>query len=226
MFSVWNALGIIGAILQLTIVWLLLKGPYRTYPLLLVYCLARLATTGIEIAVSLAGGVNTRKYFYVYWTNDAILKGLLFLLVIVLIYQAMEGNPKRATVGRWLGLVVIGAGAIITLLAYNEPGGWPKRLTIIGGRIAFSAALLNVVLWTALLKQPRRDVQLMLVSAGLGIEVTGEAIAHSLRQMISRGGPVFIPDLFLVATHFLSLYIWWRAFRGATTPQAKPASLP
>jgi hypothetical protein len=51
-----------------------------------------------------------------------------------------------------------------------------------------------------------------MIAGGLGLQMTGEAIGQAIRQLnvsmqVSLGGSIFI-----VLTHFLCLFIWWRAF--------------
>jgi hypothetical protein len=50
-----------------------------------------------------------------------------------------------------------------------------------------------------------------MVSGGLGIQMAGKAIGHSLRQL-SPLNPL-AGDLVIVLSHLLCLYIWWHAFR-------------
>jgi hypothetical protein len=76
----------------------------------------------------------------------------------------------------------------------------------------FAAALMNLVLWTALLGTGKRDPQLLTVSAGLGISVTGAAIFYGLLT-IYRSDAL---GLCYVLAHMACLPIWCWAFRPAT----------
>ena len=59
-----------------------------------------------------------------------------------------------------------------------------------------------------------------MVSGGMGIQMAGKAIGHSLRQL-SRSA-MMPGDLVIVLSHLLCLYIWWQAFRhyGQKAPVA------
>jgi hypothetical protein len=72
-----------------------------------------------------------------------------------------------------------------------------------------------------LLGAKRRDPQLLTVSAGLGIYVTAHAIGFGVRQLISKDYG-WIPGLFMVLAHLVSVYIWWTAFRPAPKISAAP----
>ena len=52
-------------------------------------------------------GANERPlYAKLYWTDEVTLDLLLFLMVIMLTYRALEGSPLRAGMGRLLGAVL------------------------------------------------------------------------------------------------------------------------
>ena len=81
---------------------------------------------------------------------------------------------------------------------------------------------MNLALWTALIASKKRDPQLLTVSAGLGVLVTGAAISFGLRHFIPAGGFRWIPDLFLMLTHLGGVLIWVAAFRRRQTKNTKP----
>ena len=86
----------------------------------------------------------------------------------------------------------------------------------------FGGAIMNLALWTALIASKRRDPQLLTVSAGLGIVVTGAAISFGLVHLT----PLrihWLPNVFLMLTHIAGLMIWYWAFRPATNPRQVPS---
>jgi hypothetical protein len=71
-----------------------------------------------------------------------------------------------------------------------------------------------------LISTKRKDHQLLMITAGLGLQFTGEAIGNALRQM-SQHRPVVLltGNILLGASHLMRLYVWLEAFR-------KPQTLP
>jgi nicotinamide riboside transporter PnuC len=69
---------------------------------------------------------------------------------------------------------------------------------------------MNLGLWGALLANRKRDPQLVAVSIGLGIVVTGAAISYGLRHLTSD--LAILPNVFLMLTQLAGWFIWCRAF--------------
>ena len=84
----------------------------------------------------------------------------------------------------------------------------------------FGAAIMNLFLWTALIGSRQRDPRLLMVSAGLGVAVTGAAIAYGFRALIGKAGPLWLPDVFLSVTHLICVFLWCWAFRPVRKPGA------
>ena len=97
----------ISIAIQAAVIVLLLRGSFRRYPLVLVYCVLQLAATVAEEYVFRTFGEPSVLYHRLYWTDEISLDLLLFLLVIVLTYQALEGSPLRTGMGRLLGAVLV-----------------------------------------------------------------------------------------------------------------------
>src|SRR5579862_1926186 len=93
--------------IQAAVIVFLLRGPFRRYPLLLVYCVSQLAATVTEEYIYRVFGDANSLFRNLYWTDEVILDLLLFLLVITLTYRALEGNPLRTGMGRLLGAVLL-----------------------------------------------------------------------------------------------------------------------
>jgi hypothetical protein len=88
-------------------------------------------------------------------------------------------------------------------------GHW---MTNLSRNLGFLAVVLNLVLWAALIQFRRQDRVLLMVTGGMGIQMAGKAIGHSLRQLLYPRNPL-AGDLIIVLSHMLCLYIWWPAFR-------------
>jgi hypothetical protein len=87
----------------------------------------------------------------------------------------------------------------------------------------FGAAILNLGLWTALIGTKKRDPLLLTVSAGLGVAVTGAAIAYGLRRFTPpTSTPQQLANLFKTLTYLASVAIWCWAFRPAAKKGLAP----
>lgn len=196
--------------------FLLLQSYYRRYPLLFGYRLTYLATSIVEVALVHHFGTKVNAtYTLVYWTDEVVLDLLQFLLVIALTYRAMEGNPSRPAFGRFFGIVVI-VMVLVPILIFRRPlfsNHWFYQTSQL---LNFGAGVMNLALWTALLGSKGRDSQLLLVSAGLGLAVTANAISYGVRILGARGGPNRFADALSTAADLFSLVIWCWAFRPKT----------
>jgi hypothetical protein len=205
-----NAIVVGSLLLELAVVVYLLKGPYLKYPILLAYCVTELLTGSAEFMVSSYG--SHEVFIRLYYIDEVGVDLLLFLMVITLTYRAMHGNPMRVAAGRVLGFITILVLALPFLLFYPSIHDFAVFFNSAGEVLNFGAAIMNLVLWTALLGATQRDAQLLTVSTGLGLQVTAQAIGFGIRHFMSPRHR-WMPDLFMTVAHLGSVYIWWRAFR-------------
>jgi hypothetical protein len=209
------------AIQAAVIIFLLRRSAFRRYPLLLVYCVLQLAATVAEEYVSRVHG-QTNFFRKLYWTDEITLDLLLFLMVITLIYRAVEGSPVRVAMGRLLGAVV----AVVLVVPFIVFTARRFSTTWFDGTsqlLNFGAAIMNLGLWTALIGTKKRDPLLLTVSAGLGVAVTGAAIAYGLRRFTPpTSTPQQLANLFKTLTYLTSVAIWCWAFR----PSARNSPVP
>jgi hypothetical protein len=163
-----------------------------------------------------------------FWWDEMLLQPLVYAVVVSLIYRATEKAQSRGLVrGALIGGAALVAGA--SYLYHHNPqlphGDWMAFWT---RDLTFSSAILDLALWGLLLASRVKDVQLLLVSGGLGIQFTSEAIGESLRSMaiqhhshaLSLGGS-FVTTL----GDLTALYILWQAFRNSKIPNAKRAAV-
>jgi hypothetical protein len=208
-----------GSVLQVLILHALLKGPYRKYPFLLANVLVVLITTIIDTALyNFKSGTWAGTALMVFWIDDSIRQILLFVLVLSLVYQAMATGRKRAAVQRLLvfGSLILAVGSYFSL---SDPR-ISVRMSAVIRNMSFCAAVLNLGLWAALIRTKQRDPRILMISGGLGLQITGEAMGHSLRNLwqISRVY-VTVGNNILIAAHLLCLLIWWQAFRKSSSEQ-------
>jgi hypothetical protein len=216
------ALEAVSIAIQGLVIAFLLRGSFRRYPLLLVYCILQLAATISEEYVFRVFGNLTVLYRRLYWTDEVTLDLLLFLMVIVLTSQALEGSKLRTGISRLLGAVLILVLVVPFVLfrARRFSSPWFDGASQL---LNFGAAIMNLGLWTALIGTKKRDPQLLTVSAGLGVAVTGAAIAYGLRRLTPpESTPQHLANLFKTITYLTSVAIWCWAFRPATRKSPAP----
>lgn len=224
--------------LLLTLVFLIF-GSFRKYWMIAAYVAWELfATAALTIAdvmlhgSSIAAGATStaasRLYARLYWTNDVFEDLFRFVLVTVLIYRASTG-PKRVSPKLLAGLVV--AATILPFVlfdprfrpleigAFHFPFPSSAWFNSASEMLNFGAALMNLMLWATLIASKRRDAQLLTVSAGLGVVVTGTAIAYGVRHLAGQSQFGAVAVIFLNLIQLAGWAIWCWAFRPA--PKAR-----
>jgi hypothetical protein len=216
-------LAIIGAALQVLILHALIKDcSYRKYPFLFANVLVVLVTTIIDTALyNFKSGTWAGTALLVFWINDAIRQVLLFILVLSLVYGAMATGRKRLAVQRLL----IFSSLLLAAVSYfsNSDPRISARMSAVIRNMSFSAAILNLGLWAALIRTKQRDSRILMISGGLGLQITGEAMGHSLRNLwqISRAY-VTAGNSILILAHLFCLLVWWQAFRSSSSKELPP----
>jgi hypothetical protein len=204
LLSISYALGI-G--FEVILLFTLINGSGRTYAAMIVYCAFLLISTLSDVSMWFLVGRRTNAYFNYVWTAEFIRQTCQLGFVITLVSQALP-STRRATIMR--ALIAGTAGLVIgSLIIYHVPliSFW---LSKVNRNVSFAAALINLVLWFALVASRNRDTRLLMISGGLGIQMTGDAVAQSLKQFRFT---FQIADFVGAASFFLCLFIWWQAFR-------------
>jgi hypothetical protein len=118
------------------------------------------------------------------------------------------------------------AAVVLPFVLYHPyfTGKWFRHTSQL---LSLGAAFMNLLLWTAIVgRKGQRDHQLLMVSAGVGVAVTGLAVGYGLLQFMSSDAVRWLPDLFKALTQVAGNVIWcwafWPAFahRGADQPRA------
>ncbi len=234
-------LGIANAVALLCVLVFLGLGPFRKYLIVFAYAVWELvANVGFTVADILYHGTAptttaTRTaeqlwYARLYWTNDVLVDLFRFVLVIVLIHRVSEG--ARRVPGRLLAALVL-VMMILPFLLFPfhlrvaeqdplhirfPPGSWLNSTSELQN---FGAAIMNLMLWGALIASKRRDPQLLQVSIGLGIVVTGTALSYGARHLIGPREFATAGYLFMNLSQLIGWLMWCRAF----WPARKPAKM-
>ncbi len=218
------------SILQFALLALLLRRSFRRYLTFSLYVAASCAGDVVETIAYYHLGWKSAGYRQVYWTNHIALDLLLFFVVIAFIYDALRESPLRPKAAKVLGIIAL-AGLVLPFALlpnhHSDHHGpftsqWFNHVRQI---LNFAAAIMNLVLWGALLSNRRRDAQLVSLSVGLGILTSSAAIAWGVRRLLSEENRTPV-DIFLTIAHIASVILWCSLFRTKEThrPSAAPPS--
>jgi hypothetical protein len=201
----------LGALLELCVVIAILRRRYyRRFPIVLA-----LSLFGVVWLIVLSVAVNprhlalsSRTYAVLYWMGDLVTHGLILSLVLTLIGQAIEGTRSAGRTMLLLAgaVIVFGFGSLAVLRSQ------PAWETALSRNMSFCEEVLNFILWIALIRSRRRDGLLFMVSAGIGLQVTGEVIGHTIRMYTGFSRFIVLPDILVVVSEILCLVIWIYAF--------------
>lgn len=211
--------------LELLVIATLLRGQYRRFPFILAYVVAEFLVVAAEIPAYWAVYTKAKdawgQQFWLYSFDEIILQLLIYSVVISLIYKATESIESRRTVRFSVicgAFVFAGASfAYHYLSGHASIAAWMTPWT---RDLNFCSVILDLALWGLLISSKKKDYRLLLVSGGLGIRFTGEAIGDSLRELASRRrlhGLSYSGSLLITLVDLLCLYIWWQAFREKAT---------
>jgi hypothetical protein len=205
----------VGLWLNVLVIRAMLRGQYRQYRFAFAYVLALLLTTVIEIAAKT--GPRSAHWNIYYWIDDVILNVLVFCVVLAFIDEAASQAARRPLGRGWLiaGASLIG---VTSFLVHSGAQRLNSRMTLVSRDLNAAAVILDLILWSLLVTSRRPDRRLLLLSGGLGIQLTGATIGEELGSRFRSA--VFAGALLEVVTYLVALYIWWRAFRPARTPQS------
>src|SRR5579862_1893268 len=157
--AVLDLLAIIGGGVLLFAFVRLLMGPVRRFWAVLIYVgFALLGNFGLTIADVLYSAPDQRLFYaHLYWTNEVVLDVLLFLVVMVLTYQAMPEGPHRKKVARLLAGIAVAALVLPLLLFHPNFTPWPTTqwFNSTAEVLNFGAAVMNLALWGALIATRR-----------------------------------------------------------------------
>jgi hypothetical protein len=220
--AVQVAVLLIALPLELLIIAALLRGSYRRFPFLFAYAVTDLLTTVLEIPPAIDRLLGIQRTINslpsIYWQVELLMQPMVYAVVISLIYLGTQHLKSRRAVRTALvigALLVAGISFFVHYSPALTQGEWVTPWT---RDLDFAAAVLDLGLWALLIGRRERDQTLLLLSGGLGIQFTGDAISSSIRQLaiairshgLSQFGGILAAVVFLPF-----LYIWWQALRRA-----------
>lgn len=218
-------MGSVSVALMVLTLQRLLSGWWRRYPLLtllLVLNILSVVPTLLPlIGVNPWNDVSTKTY----WGLTAVYQVTLFMFVLNMTYRAGVESKRSTGVIRLLTVAGFLVGVASVAINWN-PKSISLFLTHVTRDLTFAAAAMNMVLWSFLLKMPKRDILLLTVCAGLGIQCAGDAFGHSAR-LLKRALLQDVGNMIMSITSLLTMLIWHRAFSKAKyvpTPAEKASA--
>jgi hypothetical protein len=208
--------GVAGLVLQSMVLSTMLWGSLRRYPFIFAYLVVSFLSTIGQFSLKHYAGATSHQFAVVYWACDFLETVLILMIIIHLIRAAMEHHPRRNGVyfGLMLGMVL--TGAISVFLVHTRGPGFNhiQWMTEAGRDYYFIAVILNAVLWSTLMRTNNENKQIYLLTSGLGLQLTGAAIAHALRINHPSPAVMFLANwVLLLGTYMLNLYVWYVALK-------------
>jgi hypothetical protein len=202
---------------------LLISGPFLRYFPLFLFLVSLLVTAVAETWVIRVAGVTDNLYFNVYWGGEFLLDALMFFLVISLTARALEGNPMRSKTLTVL-FVIVGVAILVPFVAFDSTIFGRRWNQSVGQLLNFGVALMNLVLWSALLLARQKDRQLLTVSAGLGVTVAAAALTLGVRQFTNQDDVLRVTvDWVHRLSQCVGPAMWCWAFRPSKPRLAAPS---
>ncbi|MBL8219244.1 MAG: hypothetical protein JNL62_08435 [Bryobacterales bacterium] len=213
----WTGM-IVAVWLQVAIISRLLSGAYRLYPMLLVFMAVNFLANVASASAIFGSREWTAQASRMYWLCNTVQYGFVFALQVHMLSQGMRGPRARRRVAYLIAGGIVFAVIAVWTAHHPRMNLW---MTQVVRNIGFGSMILNLALWTSLLRNPERCR--LMITAAIGIMLAGEAIGHSLRQMAQ--GLVPLGNSVLVLTYFLALVLIWRGlarfgFQATEEPSA------
>ena len=215
----------VGFALQALLLTALVVNFQKRFVPLFLYTISLFLTTVAELALQEAGRIPT-GYQVLYWSLELVRQALLYMVVLSLVFQAVESNPARRF--RLVGmLAALSASYWILCLWLLHAERFNLWMTQSVQWISFGAAALNLLLWATLLGKRHHNRVLLMISGAYGLQTAGEAIGQSLRMLAvsnRSAALVWTGNLVMILAHFLCLFVWWRTvLRAPRQPALAPA---
>jgi hypothetical protein len=202
-------------VLQVFVIGSLRRGALKDYAIVFGYCFVLLTTTVFD-GLIFGGAVTLSKAEsgVIFYRNESVRQFMLFAVVMSLIDHALRAYPYRGRVRAGLILFMLGSVLVSLEIHSASSGKFIYWMTQVTRDLSFASVVLTLVLWLILISSRMIDHQLLMVTGGLGLQFTGEAIGQSLRQISQDHFSLFVMgNLVGGITHLLRLYVWREAFR-------------
>lgn len=203
------AFWVVGLGLQVLVLSTAFQGVVREFPALFAYVVCLLGTTLADIIASQFLGKASPSFKLYYWCAELIRQSVLFAMVVSLAVHVVPSGRRNEVFTRLIAIV--GAAVWIgSVIVCYSPHLNTWMVSVIRN-LSFFTGVLNLGVWFAYARSRIRDVRRLIIAAGLGLQMTGEAIGHAIRQLDLSMSVSLAGSIFIVLTHFICLFLWWKA---------------
>jgi hypothetical protein len=200
------AFAYVGFGLETALVVILSRRGRKEFPLFFAYAVFRALASGIALTYC-AWGASSRSYAVVYWSLNVVLHCLAAAAIGSLIYRAAQPTDRVKIVS--CGAAMAACLVLAAVAPYDQRlGFW---MTGAARNLSFYEEMLNFAVWMLLVRNRAVGSRFLWVSAGLGIQVTGEVLGHSLRLFASRSA-IWAPNLLVNVCEMAALGMWLYGF--------------
>lgn len=155
-----------------------------------------------------------QNFIFTYAVADLFMHVLLLILMLQLIRKTLVALGKNTKVIAILAIVsaMVALGAYYYFSFVSNKGN--VRTLLETRQVAsFWMVLLNLYWWTLLLQRRQLDRRVLLLSAGIGLLMTGQVIGDGVMSFNVNGSWGSIgAALIMYLTHFACLHAWFNAF--------------
>ena len=218
MFSAWMVPTVIGLLLDILVIAYLVRGPLKRFIFVFCYCLLEAVGFIIGSLSYFHRGPRGLSYANFFWAADLVSHALITLILLSLIRESLGSNGDLKRLASWVLPLAMAGVAIGSVLAFQDPSinVW---MTPVSRNLSFAEEILNFMLWTALIRNRDYDRLLLFISAGIGVQVTGEVIGHTIRTFMQKQGTmIWLPDTLLMVSEIICLLTWVWAFGRRKNP--------
>lgn len=211
---------IVSLVLQAVLLSRFFDSRNRNYPLailfsVVLFLLTSAATFYENFAefIPKSATLTSRQVFILgYSAGDLFMHVLLLALMLQLIRKTLKSLELETRVIYILAAVSV----LVAVSAYVWYGADLSAKTFLKTRqvVSFWMVLLNLYWWTLLLRRRQLDRRILLLSAGVGLMMTGQVIGDGINGLANGVRWISVTAaLIMYGTHFACLFAWYNAFR-------------
>lgn len=218
---------VLALLLQAFLLSRFLDGRNRNYPFAILYSVLLMGIT--MIAILWQSGAPWLIQFLPQDANARVLSGMeavMHVVLLILMLQLINDTHKERGVGLTRTWALAGLAALVCAITiywvyWVEDLRAGARFNRVRQVISFFMVLLNLYWWTLLLGSKKVSRRIMLLSTGIGLQMTGQVIGDGVLSFVTKPDDfilIILSNSIMFLTHFLSLGAWYEAFHPKNAP--------
>jgi hypothetical protein len=219
--TVLAAVSVVGPVLALVFQALVLSRflipRNRDYPLAILFSLVLFVMTIVAIALRFAP--NVVVFTIDFGVGYSFAELLMHILLLALMLQLARQTLEAAKQPTGLIAVLAGVSALVAITAYvffSSTAAASEVFVRVRQVVSFWMVLINLYWWSLLVRARKLDRRILLLSAGIGLMMTGQVIGDGLFAIAGRNRWLYVASyLVMFLTHYACLYSWFRGFSTA-----------